>query len=216
MYRTGDLGRFTPTGDLDLLGRVDRQVKLRGVRIELGEIEATLLSYPTVGTCAVVVREDSPGDKRLTAYCVAALDRTIDVPALRAWCGETLPRAMMPSAFVILDALPLTPNGKVDHKALPSPDGECGDTDADFVAPRDEIEMAIANVMTEILGVDRVGVHDSFFELGGHSLLATQLVNRIEMSTGVRVSLRKLFLLPSIAGIKTQLIELFELEDQLS
>ncbi|MET7305437.1 amino acid adenylation domain-containing protein, partial [Embleya sp. NPDC005575] len=216
MYRTGDLGRFTPTGDLDLLGRADRQVKLRGVRIELGEVEAMLLTHPTIGSCAVVVREDNPGDKRLTAYCVPAPERTIEVPELRAWCAETLPRALTPAAFVALDALPLTSNGKVDHKTLPAPDGEIGVREVDFVGPEGEIEEEIARLMAEILGVERVGRHESFFELGGHSLLATQLVNRIEMSTGVRVSLRKLFLLPSIAGIKTQLIELFETEDQPS
>ncbi|MHA6757541.1 amino acid adenylation domain-containing protein [Streptacidiphilus sp. PAMC 29251] len=216
MYRTGDLGRFTSTGQLDLLGRVDRQVKLRGVRIELGEIESALLAHVAVGTCAVVVREDTPGDKRLTAYCVPAPGQALDLASLRAWCGEILPRAMMPSALVALDALPVNGNGKVDHKALPSPESEGADNGTEFVAPRDEIEKALADIWTEILGVDRIGIHDSFFDLGGHSLLATRLVNRVETLTGFRVSLRKLFLAPTIIGIKSQLIELFELQDQVS
>jgi acyl carrier protein len=210
MYRTGDLGRFTPAGELDLLGRIDRQVKLRGVRIELGEIESTLLAHPAVGTCAVVVREDTPGDRRLAAYCVPAPGGAVDVTTLRAWCAGSLPRAMTPSAFVVLDALPLTPNGKVDHKALPAPEGEDTGGRTAFTPPRDEIEEAIAEVFADLLGVERIGVHDGFFELGGHSLLAIQLVNRIEALTGVRVSLRKLFLLPSVAGVKSQLVELLQ------
>ncbi|WP_329571773.1 non-ribosomal peptide synthetase [Kitasatospora sp. NBC_01266] len=210
MYRTGDLGRFTASGELDLLGRVDRQVKLRGVRIELGEIEAMLLGHETVGSCAVIVREDSPGEKRLVAYCVAAPEQRIDPAGLRAWAGEVLPRTMVPSAFVLLDELPLSANGKVDHKVLPVPDATGTDPGADFVAPRDEIETAVAEVMGALLKLDRVGIHDNFFELGGHSLLATQLVNRIETLTGVRVSLRKLFLVPTVVGIKSQLLELLE------
>ncbi len=216
MYRTGDLGRFTAAGELDLLGRVDRQVKLRGVRIELGEIEATLLTHGAVGTCAVVVREDTPGDKRLTAYCVPAPDQPLDLAALRGWCGGILPRALMPSAFVALDALPLNSNGKVDHRALPSPDGEGVETGTEFVAPRDEIETALAEIWSKVLGVERVGIHDSFFDLGGHSLLATRLVNQVEILTGVRVSLRKMFLEPTIIGIKNQLIELFDKQDEIS
>ncbi|MDI5962214.1 non-ribosomal peptide synthetase [Streptantibioticus silvisoli] len=213
MYRTGDLARFTADGDLDLLGRVDRQVKLRGVRIELGEIEAALLDHPDVGTCAVVVREDTPGDKRLAAYCTAAPGRVLDPAALRVWTGERLPRAMTPSVFTVLDALPLNSNGKVDHKALPVPDGDGVDGGGEYTAPRDEIETLLAEIMADVLGVERVGVHDGFFALGGHSLLATRLVNRIESATGVRVSLRTLFLQPSVVGIKGQLIELLASEE---
>ncbi|MEY9946724.1 amino acid adenylation domain-containing protein [Kitasatospora sp. GAS1066B] len=215
MYRTGDLGRFTASGELDLLGRVDRQVKLRGVRIELGEIEAMLLGHEPVGSCAVIVREDTPGQKQLVAYCVAAPEQRIDLAGLRAWAGEVLPRTMVPSGFVVLDELPLSANGKVDHKVLPAPDGAWTDHGTDFVAPSDEIEVALAEVMGDVLNLDRVGIHDNFFELGGHSLLATQLVNRIEALTGVRVSLRKLFLVPTVVGIKSQLVELLGALDEL-
>ncbi|WP_225830732.1 non-ribosomal peptide synthetase [Streptomyces sp. NK08204] len=213
MYRTGDLGRFTAAGELDLLGRVDRQVKLRGVRVELGEIEATLLTHGAVGVCAVVVREDTPGDKRLIAYCVPAPGGTVDVGVLREWAAERLPRAMMPSAFVILPELPLNRNGKVDHAALPAP-GSDGDSTAGYTAPRDEIEAEIAGIVAAVLGVERVGIHESFFEAGGHSLLAIQLVNQVESATGVRIGLRRLFQSPTVIGIKQQLIELFDAQEQ--
>ncbi|MFE7111620.1 amino acid adenylation domain-containing protein [Streptomyces sp. NPDC057575] len=215
MYRTGDLGRFTADGELNLLGRIDRQVKLRGVRVELGEIEATLLSHGAVGACAVVVREDTPGDKRLVAYCVPAPGATADAGVLREWAAERLPRTTMPSAFAILPELPLNRNGKVDHAALPAP-GNDGDSTAGYTAPRDEIEAEIAGIMAAVLGVERLGVHERFFDVGGHSLLALQLVNQVESVTGVRIGLRRLFQSPTVIGIKQQLIELFDAQEQLS
>ncbi|WP_225828864.1 non-ribosomal peptide synthetase [Streptomyces naphthomycinicus] len=215
MYRTGDLGRFTADGELDLLGRIDRQVKLRGVRVELGEIEATLLTHDTVGSCAVVVREDTPGDKRLVAYCVAAPGGTVSAGALREWAAERLPRAMMPSAFAVLPELPLNRNGKVDHAALPAL-GSDGDSTAGYTAPRDEIEAELAGIMAAVLGVERVGVHEGFFDAGGHSLLAIQLVNQVESATGVRIGLRRLFQSPTVIGIKQQLIESFDAQEQNS
>ncbi|MFG3016839.1 amino acid adenylation domain-containing protein [Streptomyces cinerochromogenes] len=209
MYRTGDLGRFTADGELDLLGRMDRQVKLRGVRVELGEIETTLLTHDQVGACAVVVREDTPGDKRLVAYCVPAPDGRVEAGELREWAAERLPRAVLPSAFVILPELPLNRNGKVDHAALPDL-GSDGYSTAGYTGPRDEIEAEIAGIMAGVLGVDRVGIHDGFFEAGGHSLLAIQLVNQLESATGVRIGLRRLFQSPTVIGIKQQLVELFD------
>ncbi|MFJ6462105.1 amino acid adenylation domain-containing protein [Streptomyces sp. NPDC091387] len=214
MYRTGDVGRFTPDGGLDLLGRIDRQVKLRGVRVELAEIEAVLLNHDAVGVCAVTVREDAPGDKRLVAYYVPGPGSTADTGALRGWAAERLPRAMMPSAFMELPELPLNRNGKVDHAALPAPDD--ADITAGFVAPRDDIEAEIADIMAGVLGIERVGIHDRFFDIGGHSLLAIQLVNRIEAATGVRIGLRRLFQAPTVTGVREQLIELFDVQDQAS
>ncbi|WP_393062392.1 amino acid adenylation domain-containing protein [Streptomyces sp. LN549] len=211
MYRTGDVGRFTADGELDLLGRIDRQVKLRGVRVELGEIEAVLLTHDTVGVCAVAVREDAPGDKRLVAYFVPVPGGTADAGALRGWAAERLPRAMMPSSFVILPELPLNRNGKVDHAALPAPDES--DIAAGFVEPRDEIEAEIAGIMAAVLGLEKVGIHDGFFDIGGHSLLAIQLVNRVEAVTGVRIGLRQLFQAPTVTGVKQQLIELFDAQE---
>ncbi|MFI7673278.1 amino acid adenylation domain-containing protein [Actinophytocola sp. NPDC049390] len=210
MYRTGDLGRFTPDGCLDFLGRADTQVKLRGVRIELGEIEAALLSDPDVGACAVVVREDHAGDRNLVAYCVRDGDGELDTAAVRERCAATLPTVMVPAVFMALPELPLTANGKVDRKRLPEPDPAHLVTGAAHVAPRDEVEEAIAGLWTDVLGVRDPGVHDDFFASGGHSLRAVQLVNQVERLTGVRISLRALFLTPTIAGIKTQLLALIE------
>ncbi|WP_405150347.1 amino acid adenylation domain-containing protein [Sphaerisporangium sp. NBC_01403] len=213
MYKTGDLGRFTADGELDLLGRIDSQVKLRGVRIEPGEIEAVLLSHRDVAACAVVAWEDGTGDKHLVAYCVPAAGEP-DVAGLRALCREALPPAMVPAVFMMLPALPLSANSKVDRKRLPAPDAADLAPSAAHVAPRDEIEQALAEVWADLLGVDRVGVHDSFFEVGGHSLRAVQLVNQVERLTGIRISLRGLFLSPSIAGIKSQLLELIDAQGE--
>jgi amino acid adenylation domain-containing protein len=214
MYKTGDLGRLTTDGQLDLLGRIDSQVKLRGVRIEPTEIEAVLLGHDGVVACTVMVRDDGQG-KRLVAYCVPAGpgapgNGTVDVAALRARCQRELPAAMVPAVFVTLAALPLTPNGKVDRGQLPAPDAGDLAPRAVHVPPRDEIEQALAGVWAGLLGLDRVGVHDNFFEVGGHSLRAVQLVNQVERLTGMRISLRGLFTTPSIAGIKTQLLELVD------
>ncbi|MDN3356431.1 amino acid adenylation domain-containing protein [Actinomadura sp. DC4] len=212
MYKTGDLGRFTADGELDLLGRIDGQVKLRGVRIEPGEIEAVLLEHSDVAACAVVAWGDAAQDKQLVAYCVPAGDEP-DVAGLRELCRQTLPPAMVPAVFMTIPALPLTPNSKVDRKRLPAPDLTDLAPAADHVAPRDEIEQAIAGIWADLLGLDRVGVHDNFFEVGGHSLRAVQLVNQVERLTGIRISLRDLFLSPTIAGIKTQLLELIDAQE---
>jgi amino acid adenylation domain-containing protein len=207
MYKTGDLGRFTADGELDLLGRIDSQVKLRGVRIEPSEIETALLSHGDVAACAVVVWEDGMHDKRLVAYCVPAAGE-LDIAALRALCQQALPPALVPAVFIPLPALPLTANSKVDRKKLPAPGAGDLAPSAAHVAPGDEIEQALAAVWADLLSLDRVGVHDNFFEVGGHSLRAVQLVNQVERLTGIRISLRGLFMSPSIAGIKTQLLEL--------
>ncbi|MGH3380989.1 MAG: amino acid adenylation domain-containing protein [Actinoallomurus sp.] len=212
MYRTGDLGRFTADGDLDLLGRIDGQVKLRGVRIEPGEIEAVLLAHPAVAACAVVVWEDGARDKHLVAYCVPVAEEP-DTAALRELCRNALPPALVPAVFMTLPALPLNTNSKVDRKKLPPPDLDDLAPTAAHVAPRDEIEQALADVWSDLLGLDRVGVHDNFFEVGGHSLRAVQLVNQVERLTGIRISLRDLFVSPSIVGIKTQLLALLDAQE---
>jgi aryl carrier-like protein len=181
------------------------------VRIEPAEIEAVLLGHDGVVACTVMVRDDGQG-KRLVAYCVPGGPGggTVDVAALRARCQRELPAAMVPAVFVTLAALPLTPNGKVDRGQLPAPDAGDLAPRAVHVPPRDEIEQALAGLWSGLLGLDRVGVHDNFFEVGGHSLRAVQLVNQVERLTGMRISLRGLFTTPSIAGIKTQLLELVD------
>ncbi|MDC0774070.1 amino acid adenylation domain-containing protein, partial [Streptomyces sp. HD] len=179
VYRTGDLVRRRADGAIEYLGRMDHQVKVRGHRIELGEVESTLMAHEAVDTAVVVVREDTPGNKRLVAYCVPAhgTDRP-DTTVLRAWCTRGLPEYMVPSTFVLLDELPLTANKKIDRKALPAPDGLRPELEGSYVAPRTPAEKAIARLWRDVLRVDRVGVHDNFFELGGDSVLSIQFITR--------------------------------------
>jgi amino acid adenylation domain-containing protein/thioester reductase-like protein len=196
LYRTGDRVRWLSTGELEFLGRTDRQVKVRGFRIEPGEIEARLLEHPGVRDAVVVVREDTPGDKRLVAYLAG--DETAGAEALRAHLGERLPAYMVPAAFVRLDALPLTPNGKVDRRALPAPEGDAF-ARRGYEAPVGQIEETLAGIWAEVLGLERVGRDDSFFEVGGHSLLAVQVISRVRQALRVEVALGELFARPVLA-----------------
>ncbi|WP_254710139.1 non-ribosomal peptide synthetase [Streptomyces lunaelactis] len=198
-YRTGDLVRWLPDGDIEFLGRIDQQVKLRGLRIELGEIEAALAAHEDVANVTVVVREGTPGDKYLVGYCVPAAGRELTAAGLRSRLRESLPDYMVPSWFVFLDALPLTPNGKVDRRALPEPDGACQGSDGEYVAPRNETERIIADIWREVLGLDQVGVHDDFFHLGGHSLHAVQMVSRVARKLNGELTVRDMFNAPTIA-----------------
>ncbi|WP_393062385.1 amino acid adenylation domain-containing protein [Streptomyces sp. LN549] len=193
VYRTGDLVRWQPDGQLEFLRRVDHQVKIRGNRIELGEIEANLITHPGVGEVAVVVHEDVPGDKRLVAYLVAAGPDAPSIMELHAHLGRQLPDYMIPAGFMVLEQLPLTANGKVDRAALPAPDGMRPDLGTSYTAPRNTVERHITAVWTELLGIERVGVHDNFFQLGGHSLLATQVASRLRKALRVDIPVRTVF-----------------------
>ncbi|MGR9134010.1 non-ribosomal peptide synthase/polyketide synthase [Rhizobium leguminosarum] len=207
MYRSGDLARYLPDGNLEFLGRNDDQVKIRGFRIEPGEIAARLLEHELVGDAAVVAHADAAGDKRLVAYVVA---KTTDGSAeadgaglaasLRAHLGGLLPDYMVPSAFVRLEALPLTVNGKLDRKALPVPDDDAYARRA-YEAPQGEIETLLAGIWAELLGVERVGRHDNFFELGGHSLLAVRVLVRLTEALAVELPLAILFAKPTLADL---------------
>ncbi|MGQ4485547.1 amino acid adenylation domain-containing protein [Streptomyces sp. SAS_281] len=201
MYRTGDLVRWTAAGDIEYVGRADGQVKLRGFRIEPAETEHVLLAEPDVRGACVVVREDTPGDRRLVAYVVPAPGARTDTAALARRVGRTLPAYMVPSAFVVLDALPLNPNGKVDRRALPAPRTATGTGRA----PRTAYEEVLAGLFADILGVSAVGVDDSFFALGGHSLLATRLTGRVRAALGVELALATLFDHPTVASLAAAL-----------
>jgi amino acid adenylation domain-containing protein/thioester reductase-like protein len=207
LYRTGDRGRWLPGGVLEFLGRTDHQVKVRGFRIELGEIEAVLAAHPQVAECAVLAREDTPGDPRLVAYAAGRNGQAPLVDDLRALVNDKLPEYMMPSAFVILPALPRTAAGKVDRQALPAPGEWRPEMAREYVAPRTPLETALASAWAEVLRVERVGVHDSFFELGGHSLLAAQLAGRLRKTVGIDVPLRALFAGPTVAHLARYLGE---------
>jgi amino acid adenylation domain-containing protein len=209
LYKTGDLVRYLPDGNIEFLGRIDHQVKIRGFRIELGEIEAVLAQHPRVREAVVIAREDQPGDKRLVAYVVdspfpddASIQNQALTPnALRDFLLKLLPDYMVPNAFVILDAMPLTPNGKVNHRALPIPDTATFCLGATFVAPRNSVEQEVAEIWVQVLGIDKVGIYDNFFLLGGHSLLATQVISRIQKTFEVELPLRCLFESPTVAGL---------------
>jgi thioesterase domain-containing protein/acyl carrier protein len=193
MYKTGDLACYRPDGNIEFLGRADHQVKIRGFRIELGEIEAVLGQHPAVREAVVVAREDSPGEKRLVAYVVAEREPLPTTTDLRHFLKEKLPEYMVPAIFVLLDALPLMPNGKIDRRALPSPDRSRPELDKAFVAPRDDLELQLAHIWEEVLGVRPVGLRDNFFELGGHSLLAVRLFALIEKRLGKKLPLTAIF-----------------------
>ncbi|HEX9936473.1 MAG TPA: condensation domain-containing protein, partial [Longimicrobium sp.] len=198
LYRTGDRVRWLTDGRLDFVGRVDHQVKVRGYRIEPGEIEARLAEHPAVREAVVLAREDEPGEKRLVAYVVG--DPTAGADVLRAYLGETLPEYMVPPAYVHLEMLPLTPNGKLDRKALPSPDGEAFARHG-YEAPVGEVERALAEVWSEVLGVERVGRHDDFFEMGGHSLLALQMASHVEQVLDLEMAPGKVFEFPVLKDL---------------
>ena len=210
IYKTGDLSRYRPDGEIECLGRIDHQVKLRGFRIELGEIEARMKDVEAINNCVVVLREDRPGDQRLAAYYVAREGRTVSVTDLRSHLHMKLPEYMVPQYFVELPSIPLTPNGKVDRKALPQPDVD-GVSDREYVAPRTEIEQKIAAIWQEVLKQEKVGAQDDFFELGGHSLLAIQVMARVNRVFNVQVPLRRFFEARTVEALSEVLREISNL-----
>jgi amino acid adenylation domain-containing protein len=204
LYKTGDLAKYLPDGNIEVLGRLDFQVKVRGFRIELGDIETTLEQHPAVRQAVVIAREDIPGDKQLVAYIVSNDHQTIPVNALRSFLHKKLPSYMVPSLFEMIDALPLTPNGKIDRRALPAPDRIRREKSETLIAPRDELELQLTKTWEKVLGVQPIGVSDNFFELGGHSLIAVRLIMQIEKMLGKNLPLATLFQAPTVeqlAGI---------------
>ncbi|MFB2922784.1 amino acid adenylation domain-containing protein [Aerosakkonema sp. BLCC-F2] len=198
LYKTGDLARYLPDGNIEFLGRIDNQVEIRGFRIELGEIEAVLSQHPDVRETVVIATENVAGNKQLVAYVVPHNKPEPAITDLRHFLKQQLPDYMVPSAFVVLEALPLTPNGKVDRRALPAPEKR-SELEESFVAPRTPIEAILANIWENILSIDSVGVYGNFFELGGHSLLATQVISRVRDTLAIELPLRSLFEAPTIA-----------------
>lgn len=198
LYRTGDLARWSADGALEFLGRVDRQIKVRGFRIEPAEIEAALLAYPGVRECVVVARDGLPGGRGLVAYYVPAGTVAPEAVELRELLERKVPGFMVPAAFVALTALPLGPHGKLDPAALPAPESAGGDA---YVAPEGPVEELLAELWAETLDVERIGARDNFFRLGGHSLRATQMLSRLAEVTQVELPLRELFVAPTLADL---------------
>ncbi|OJW54632.1 MAG: hypothetical protein BGO67_05225 [Alphaproteobacteria bacterium 41-28] len=241
LYRTGDLARYLPDGNIEFLGRVDDQVKIRGSRVELGEIDLTLSQYGDVKQAVVVAREDQPGDKKLVAYVVpheSLLSSLVQeslftssseqefailsgdtlpalTEALRNHIARSLPDYMIPSFFVFLNKMPLTPNGKIDRKSLPAPDLSLRYLGKEYVAPTTQIEQELVKIWSEVLCIEKIGIHDNFFRIGGHSLLATQVISRIRSIYNVDLSLRSFFDHPTILAL-SQDIELLKTNDLLS
>jgi amino acid adenylation domain-containing protein len=200
LYKTGDLCKFLPDGAIDYLGRLDFQVKIRGLRIEIGEIESVLSQHPDVREVVVVAREDTPGAKRLVAYFVSSKSSNVNIDDLRTFLKGKLADYMVPSAFLQMEAFPLTSSGKADRKALPAPAG-MRQIETAFVAPQSEAENAIAEIWKEYLKLDAVGVHDNFFDLGGHSLLLVRIMNRLQQVFGRTMTVVDMFQHPTIQGL---------------
>jgi len=198
LYKTGDLARFLPDGQIAFLGRTDHQIKIRGYRIEPGEIVSVINRHPSIQTSLVVAREDIPGEKRLVAYIVLVPGAHTTTSALRDILQTYLPDYMIPSAFVVLEALPLTPNGKLDRAALPAPDAANTLQDGVVDAPSTPLEKQLTEIVTTLLNVDQVGLDDNFFMLGGHSLLGTQVIARVAATFGIDLTLRALFEAPTV------------------
>ncbi|MEM9489017.1 MAG: amino acid adenylation domain-containing protein, partial [Myxococcota bacterium] len=215
LYRTGDRARWRRDGQLEFLGRLDRQVKVRGYRIELGEIEAALDRDPAVREVVVICREVKSGDHRLFAYVTAQLGHELNIDALRAVARDHLPAYMIPTAFVTLDEMPLNQSGKIDHKALPEPRAVSQVGEDGRMAPRTPTEVLLAEIWSEVLLASQISVHDDFFELGGHSLLATQVLARMHSIFAVELPLRVLFEAP-VLGELAERVEVARLSDQAS
>ena len=201
LYKTGDLARYLPNGEIEYIGRIDHQVKIRGFRIELGEIEAVISQHPGIRETVVVAKEDEPGQEQLVAYVVLQIEQILTITELRRFLESKLPNYMVPAAFVMLEALPLTPNGKVDRKALPAPDDSRPELEAVYQAPQTEVEKAIAKIWQELLHVEDVGIHDNFFELGGHSLLLVQVHSKLQNIFERDFPLVEMFQYPTISHL---------------
>jgi acyl-CoA synthetase (AMP-forming)/AMP-acid ligase II len=202
LYKTGDLVRYRPDGQLEFLGRLDHQVKLRGYRIELGEIESLLNQHPTVHETVITMREDTPGDVRLVAYVIARQGQQPDTAALRDYLRNDLPEFMIPAHVVLLDKFPLTPNKKINRNALPAPERSSqGTPKTKYIPPQNELEGTIITIWQELLHIEQIGVNDNFFDLGGHSLLTVQAHRRLCLAENRDISITDMFRFPTVRSL---------------
>jgi hypothetical protein len=205
LYRSGDLVRQMEDGNLEFVGRVDYQVKLRGFRVELGEIETALEAHFGVSQALVLLREDNPGEKRLVAYLTLRPAWPGNPLELRAHLKTRLPEFMLPSAYIFLEQFPVTQNGKIDRWALPAPGKDSMDTGKMYSPPRDDLEQSLCDLWEQILNLRPVGIYDNFFDLGGHSLLATQAITRMKDFYAIELPLRTFFNNPTVASLADEL-----------
>jgi acyl-coenzyme A synthetase/AMP-(fatty) acid ligase/acyl carrier protein len=202
LYKTGDLARYLPDGNIEFLGRCDRQVKIREYRVELEEIEQVLVEHPGVRAAVVLAADDPAGEKRsLVGYVIPLPGQALTAEGLRGFLSQCLPEYMVPSRFVFMTAFPLTPHGKVDLRRLPLPDWPKESEAREYVAPRTELEKALAAIFAEVLHVNRLGTTDDFFQLGGHSLLAMQAVSRMNREFKLRLKIREFFEAPTVRAM---------------
>ena len=198
LYKTGDLARYLPDGNIEFIGRLDDQIKIRGYRIEPGEIEAALTQHPAVKAAAVIARQIQPTEKSLVGYVVPKEGQALTAQGLQTFLRQKLPQYMMPARFMFVVSLPLTPNGKVDRRALPAPEAVELASHPKFVVPRDGVESKLLEIWQTVLGNQPISIADNFFDLGGHSLLASKLLVRIEKAFGQKLSIAALFQTPTI------------------
>ena len=206
LYKTGDLGRWLPDGNIECLGRVDYQVKIRGFRIELEEIESVLQNHPDIVDSVIIANElANSNEKSLIAYYIAKENTDLSISDVRDFLKIHLPKYMIPALFIKMEAFPKTLSGKLDRRALPEPDQSREQFEQEYLAPRNQTEALMANIWEKILDIDKIGVLDNFFEIGGHSLLATQIISRIRESFQVELPLRTLFDEPTVAGLSKRI-----------
>ncbi len=205
LYKTGDLARYLPDGNIEFLGRIDNQVKIRGFRIELGEIEREIAQHPDVREIVVLARQDKTVEKQLTAYIVPHYNSGYTHNKLRGFLQQRLPNYMVPSAFVMLESLPLTANGKVDRHKLPAPSRERPQLEQAYIAPQTDLERLLAGILSELLKIDRVGIDDNFFDLGATSISILQVAVRVQQELGIELPTVKLFQYSTIGSLANYL-----------
>ncbi|MEH2024335.1 non-ribosomal peptide synthetase [Nostoc sp.] len=205
LYKTGDLARYLPDGNIEFLGRIDNQVKIRGFRIELGEIEREIAQHPDVREIVVLARQDEIGEKQLVAYIVPHYNRSYTHNKLRGFLQQRLPNYMVPSAFVILESLPLTANGKVDRHKLPAPSRERPQLEQAYISPQSDLERLLAGILSELIKIDRVGIDDNFFDLGATSISILQVAVRVQQQLNIELSAVKLFQYSTIGSLANYL-----------
>jgi acyl-coenzyme A synthetase/AMP-(fatty) acid ligase/acyl carrier protein len=215
LYRTGDGGRYRPDGNLELVGRLDHQVKIQGVRVEPDEIMAILMQHPAMKSCVVMPWKDEQEQSILVAFVVVSKEQRVSTHELRSHVSRQLPAAMVPSIYVFLERLPLTPNGKVDRLALPLPVQPRRESGPVFEAPQTATEEKLAKIWADVIGVEEIGIHDNFFDLGGHSMLATRVIAQVKDVFQVQLPLCRLFETPTVARMAENIDAARRLDDGL-